>query len=52
MPAVPSQKFRLPTAKARYPHRPNARTITSERGNDFQGGAIYTDGGSLALLMV
>ena len=31
-------------AKARYPHLPNARATTLERGNDFQGWAIYTDG--------
>ena len=35
-----------PAAKARYPHLPNARTTTRERGNDFQGWAIYTDGGT------
>ena len=43
-PVVPHQKFRLPAAKAWYPHLPNARTITRERGNDFQGWAVYTDG--------
>ena len=37
MPAVQSQKFRLPSAKARYPHLPNSGTATRERGNEFQG---------------
>ena len=32
--------------KARYPYLPNARPTTRERGNDFQGWAIYTDGGT------
>ena len=41
---VPHQNFRLPKPKARYPHLPNARCTTRERGNDFQGWAIYTDG--------
>ena len=45
-PVVPSQKFPLPAAKARYPHLPNVRTTTRERGNDFQGRAVYTDGSS------
>ena len=45
MPAVPHQNFRLPMLKARYPYLPNARSITRERGNDFRGWAIYTDGG-------
>ena len=44
--AVPSQKFRLPAAKARYPHLPSARTTTRDTGNEFQGWAIYTDGGT------
>ena len=51
MPTVPRLNFRLPKAKARYPHLPNVRTTTRERGNDFQGWAIYSDG-VLALLMV
>ena len=42
--AVQSQKFRLPAAKAGYPHLPNVRTATRERGNDFQGWSIYTHG--------
>ena len=29
-----------------YPHLSNGRTTTRERGNDFQGWAIYTDGGT------
>ena len=40
------QKFRLPAAKARYLNLPNSRTTTREEGNDFQGWAIYTDGGT------
>ena len=48
---VPREKFRLPAAKARYPHLPNSRTTTRERGNDFQGWAIYVTG-IFALLMV
>ena len=44
LPAVPRQNFCLPKSKARYPHLPNARSTTRERGNDFQGWAIYTDG--------
>ena len=46
MPVVASQKFRLPCAKARYPHLSNARTAARKRGNDFQGWAVYTDGGT------
>ena len=46
LPAVPRLNFRLPKPKARYPHLPNVRTTTRERGNDFQGWAIYTDGGT------
>ena len=44
IPVVVSQKFRLPAAKARYPHLPNIRTTTRDEGNDFQGWAICTDG--------
>ena len=44
MPAVPCLNFRLPKPKARYPHLPNIRTTSRERGNDFQGWAICTDG--------
>ena len=43
MHAVQSQKFRLPSATAKYPHLSNGRTATRERGNDFQGWATYTD---------
>ena len=46
MPAILGKNFRLPKPKARYPHLPNARPTTRERGNDFRGWAIYTDGGS------
>ena len=41
-----AKNFRLPKPNARYPHLPNARSTTRERGNDFQGWAIYTDGGT------
>ena len=34
----------LPKLKARYPFLPNARSATGERGNDFRGWTIYTDG--------
>ena len=46
IPAALPSKFRLPVAKARYPHLPNARTTTREKGNDFHGWAIYIDGGT------
>ena len=46
IPRVPHQNFRLPKPKTRYPHLPNARSTTRERGNDFRGWAIYTDGGT------
>ena len=46
MPALPHQNFCLPKPKARYPHLPNVRITKQERGNDFQGWAIYTDGGT------
>ena len=42
----PHQKCRSPAAKARYPHLPNFRTTTRERGNDFHGWATYTGGGT------
>ena len=45
MPAVPRLNFRQPKSKARYPLLPNVRTTTRERGNDFQGWAIFSDGG-------
>ena len=45
MPAVPRLNFRVPKPKSRYPHLLNVRTTTRERGNDFQGWAIYSDGG-------
>ena len=37
MPATPRLNFRLPKPKARYPHLPNVRTTTRERGNVFSG---------------
>ena len=46
IPVVPRLNFRLPKPKARYPHLPNVRTTRRERGNDFQGWAINTDGGT------
>ena len=42
--AVSRMNFRLPKPKARYRHLPNVRTTTRERGFDFQGWGIYTDG--------
>ena len=42
--ALPCQNFRLTKPKARYPHLPNVRSATRERGSDFKGWAIYTDG--------
>ena len=42
--AVPRLNFRLPKPRARYPNLPNVRFTTRERGNDFQGWAINTDG--------
>ena len=46
LPAVPHHNFRLPQPKAKYPFLPNARSLTRERGNDYRGWAIYTDGGT------
>ena len=46
MPGVRHQNFRLPKPNARYPYLPNARSITRERGHDYRGWAIYTDGGT------
>ena len=46
LPGVPHQNFRLPKPKARYPYLPNAHSKTRERGNDYRGWAIYTDGGT------
>ena len=43
---VLSQHFRVVAAKVRYPHLPNIRTTTRDKGNNFQGWAIYTDGGA------
>ena len=44
---VPHHNYRLPKPKSRYPHLPNAPSITRERGNDFRGWAIYfSDGGT------
>ena len=46
IPAVLHQNFRLPKPEARYPFLPNARSLTRERGNDYRGWPIYTDGGT------
>ena len=46
LPAILRQYFRLPKPKARYPHLPNGRSATRERGSDFRGWAIETDGGT------
>ena len=46
IPAVQHQNFRLPKPKSRYPHLPNDRSITLERGNDYRGWTLYTDGGT------
>ena len=43
---VSHHTFRLPKPKSWYPYLPNVRSITSERGNDDHGWAIYTDGGT------
>ena len=37
---IPHQPFRLPKSKSRYPHLPDDRSLTSERGNRYQGWAI------------
>ena len=46
LPGVPHQNFQLSKPKARYPYLPGARSITRERGNDYRGCAVYTDGGT------
>ena len=43
---VPHLNSRPPKPKSRYPYLPNARSITRERGNDYCGWAIFTDGGT------
>ena len=50
--AVPSQKFRLPAAKARYPHLTNARTATPRKRQRLSGMGRPTLTEVLALLMV
>ena len=40
------QKFRLSAPNARYPSLHHSRTTTREKGNDFQGWAICTEGGT------
>ena len=51
-PLVVHQKFRLLAAEAKYPHLPNSRTTTREKGNDFHGWAVggtrSADGETLA----
>ena len=44
MPAVARKNFRVTKPKTQYPHLPNARLTTRERGNDFQGWAISRNG--------
>ena len=51
-PGVPHHTFWLPKPKSRYPHLPNDRSITSERGNAYHGWAIFFQMVVLALLMV
>ena len=46
LPGVPHQNFGLPKPKSRYPYLSNARSITRERGSDYRGWAIYTEGGT------
>ena len=46
IPGVPHHTFRLPKLKSRYPYLPDDRSITRERGNDYHGWAIDTDGGT------
>ena len=46
--AILGKKLSLPKSKARYPHLPDARSTTRERGNDFRGWAVCTDGGTRA----
>ena len=41
-----TQNFRLVKPKARYPYPASARSFTRERGNDYRGWAIFTDGGT------
>ena len=45
-PGVLHHTFRLPKPKSTYPYLPNHRSMTSERGNDYHGWAICTDGGT------
>ena len=52
MPAVRRLNFRLPKPKAKFPHLPNVRTTTRERGNDFHGWTIFLLTEVLALWMV
>ena len=41
---IPYQRFRMPSAKAKYPNLPNIRTTTRKKGDDFKGCAVFTDG--------
>ena len=45
---ISCQRFRLPCAKAKYPDLPNNRTTTRKKGDDFEGWAVFTDGGTHA----
>ena len=42
---IPHQRFRLPSVKAKYLNLRNTRTT---RGDDFEGWAVHTDGGTHA----
>ena len=46
VPTAPCLNFSLPETTARCPHLPNVRATTHKRDKDFQGWAIYTDGGT------
>ena len=45
-PRVPNHTFRHPKLKSRYPNLPNDLYIISERGNEYHGWTIYTNGGT------
>ena len=46
VPTAPCLNFRFSKTVARYPHLPNVRATTRERGKDHCGWAIYADGGN------
>ena len=43
---IPCQRFRLPSAKARYPNLSNIRSATRSKGDGYKGRAVFTDGGT------